>query len=174
MKKLMLKMILFLLPVALLAQNSAVDKLFEKYSGMEGYTSVVISSKMFSLFSEMETSDEDFDKLVHGLTSIKILATDDEFEGQGKVNFYKEIIQELPLDKYEELMVVKEKDQDVKFLIREDGGEIVELLLIVGGKEDNALISIQGVIDLKSISKLSKSMDIQGLEKLENIEREKK
>jgi hypothetical protein len=174
MKKVLLKLVMFLLPVAMMAQNSAVDRLFEKYSGKEGYTSVVISSKMFSMFSEMGTSDEDFDNLVRGLTGIKILATDDGYEGKGRVNFYKEIIDELPLDKYEELMVVREKDQDVKFLIREEGDVIVELLLIVGGSEDNALISIQGIIDLKTISKLSQSMDIEGLDKLEDIDRKKK
>ena len=59
-----------------------------------------------------------------------------------------------------------EKDQDVKFLINENNGKIVELLLIAGGKDENALISIQGNIDLKTISKLSKSMQIDGLKHL--------
>jgi len=47
-------------------------------------------------------------------------------------------------------------------------------LLIAGGKNENALISIQGNIDLKNISKLSKSMQIQGLEHLEEIDKKNK
>ena len=173
MKKLFIISVMVFLFVPMNAQNAAVDKLFEKYSGMEGYTSVYISSKMFSLVADMDTGDEDLQNLVKGLKSIKILASDDEEGSQGNVNFYREIISELPLSQYEELMVVKEKDQDIKFLVREEGDQIVELLMIIGGTEDNALISIQGIIDLKTISKLSKSMDIEGLENLDKIEEKK-
>jgi len=90
------------------------------------------------------------------------------------INFYKEIMDELSLDEYEELMVVKEKDQDIKFLVKEKEDTIVELLLVIGGEGNNALISIRGIIDLKSISKLSKSMNIEGLEKLEEIDKNEK
>jgi hypothetical protein len=174
MKKLVVLTWLILWVAPAFTQNYAIDKLFEKYSGKEGYTSVVISSKMFDLFSEMQTDDPEFQNVIKGLKSIKILATDETWKEQGKVNFYNEIINELPMSQYEELMVVKEKDQDVKFLVREEGGQIVELLLIVGGTEENALISIQGIIDLKSISKLSKAMNIEGLENLEKIDESKK
>ncbi len=68
-------------------------------------------------------------------------------------------------------MVIKEKDQDVKFLINEKDGKIIELLLIAGGKDENVLISIKGNINLKNISKLSKSMNINGLEHLEEIDK---
>ena len=78
------------------------------------------------------------------------------------------------MSQYKELMVVKEKDQDVKFLINEKDGKIIELLLIAGGKDENALISIQGNIDLKNISKLSKSMKIEGLEHLNDIDEKQK
>ncbi|MGC9373716.1 MAG: DUF4252 domain-containing protein [Bacteroidales bacterium] len=168
MKKIILNLVLLFSPFLLIAQNSPVDELFEKYSGKEGFTSVYITSYMFSMFADMETEDPEFDELVKNLTGIKILATDETYSGNA--NFYTEIINKLPLSKYKELMVIKEKDQDVKFLIHEKDGKIIELLLIAGGKNENALISIQGNIDLKNISKLSKSMQIEGLEHLEEIE----
>ncbi len=52
-------------------------------------------------------------------------------------------------------------------------GEIRELLLIAGGKDSNVLISIQGLINLKTISKLSKSMKVEGLEHLDQIDKNK-
>ncbi len=169
MKKLLFSLFVITLPLALNAQNTPVDELFEKYSGKEGFTSVYITSYMFSMFADIETSDPEFDDLMKNLTGIKILATDDSYNGSA--NFYKEIIDKLPMSKYKELMVIKEKDQDVKFLINEKDGKIIELLLIAGGKDDNALISIQGNIDLKNISKLSKSMQIDGLKHLEEIDK---
>lgn len=47
---------------------------------------------------------------------------------------------------------------------------ITEFLMIGGGK-DNVLICITGNIDLKSISKLSKAMDIEGMENIEKVEK---
>jgi hypothetical protein len=84
-------------------------------------------------------------------------------------------MKELPQTEYKELMVVKEKGQDLKFLVKDSNGRIVELLLIIGGEQDNALICIQGDdIDLKKINGLSKSMNIQGLEKLDKIDSKNK
>jgi hypothetical protein len=77
----------------------------------------------------------------------------------------------LPSSSYKEMMVVKEKDQDIKFMAKESKGKVVELLLIVSGKESNALISIQGEeIDMKNISKLTQGMNIQGMENLDKME----
>ncbi len=170
MKKTGLIVIISFMYLAVFAQQGPADRLFDKYSGQEGFTSVYISKYMFSLFATTDEKDEDYDEVQNALgklTSIKILAMEDKIEPA--VNFYREIEKDLPLDEYQELMVVKEKDQDFKFLAREKNGQISELLMIGGGK-DNVLILIQGDIDLKTISKLSKSMEIEGMKNLEKLE----
>jgi len=162
--------ILIMISLSVFAQKNPVDKLFEKYSGKDGFTTILISSKMFSMFSEMETGDDEINNMISNIESIKILTTEDESLLDPGINFYKEIMDELSIDEYEELMVVKEKDQDIKFLVKEKEDIIVELLLVIGGKENNALISIRGIIDLKSISRLTKSLNVQGLDELERID----
>jgi len=158
------------------AQNKSIDRVFDKYAGKDGFTTVYISKYMFSMFSNLEgVEDEDIKEVqdVFGkLTGIKILAVDDpSVLGEG-VNFYDEIMKDLPKDRYEELMVVKDSESDVVFLAREEGGVIVELLLVVGGEGDsNALIAITGEIDLNTIAKLSETMDIDGMDELENLEK---
>jgi hypothetical protein len=154
------------------AQNSAVDKLFDKYSGKDGFTTVVISQYMFEMFKDVETDDKDFGNLIKGLKSIRIITVENPKLVPAGTNFYKEIMKGLPVKEYKELMVIKEKGQDLKFMIKEFQGKISELLLISGGK-DNVFICIQGNIDLKSISKLSKSMNIQGMKELENVGKKK-
>ncbi|HDR88110.1 MAG TPA: DUF4252 domain-containing protein [Bacteroidetes bacterium] len=159
-----------IIPVVMHAQDSAVDKLFAKYNGREGITSVTISSKMFEMFSEMETGDPEFEQAVKGLKGIRILACEGGMVEGKPVNFFTELMQDLPLERYEEMMVVKEKDQNIRFLVREENGRMAELLMVVGGGSDNVLISITGEIDMKSISKLSKSLQIKGLDKLDHME----
>lgn len=152
--------------------QNQVDKLFEKYDGKDGFTTVTISSAMFELISkiEIETSDEDVKnskEIMDKLEGIKILACDDH-RINSEINFYDELLKNFPKKDYKELMRVKEDDQKVLFLIKEKGKMITELLLVVGGKGDNALISIKGDIDLKNISKLASTLNYKGMEKLKN------
>ena len=177
MKKVLVLLVCSMITVMLAAQQSPVDKLFDKYAGQDGYTMVYITKYMFSMFAQMGDmeSDEDVEELgqvLGKLDNIKILAVDDESSIEGEVNFYDEIMNELPRNEYNELMVVKEKDSDVVFLAREEEGIIVELLLIAGGSDnsENVLISIQGVIDLENIAKLSHGLGIEGMESLEDLE----
>ncbi len=66
-------------------------------------------------------------------------------------------------------MTVKELDSDARFMLRKDGADIIELLLISREKSQTTLISFFGIIDLRSISKISKSVQIKGLENLEKL-----
>jgi hypothetical protein len=68
-------------------------------------------------------------------------------------------------------MVVKEGPDVTKFLIRQKGNIISELLVITGGPAGNSLISIKGELNLKSISELSKDIDIQELKNLDKIDK---
>ena len=174
MKKLLLIFALILPAFILQAQNSALDKLFEKYSGAEGFTTVYISKAMFEMFADLDTTPKDRDEMqqtIGKLSGIRILAVEDPEKIPAGFNLYNEVMNATKNFKYEELMVVKDEGSNVKFLIQKKGVKISELLLIVGGKDNNVAISIQGDIDLKSISKLSKVMNIEGMNQLDNIDK---
>jgi hypothetical protein len=165
--------VILMAPVLMSGQSPA-DVLFDKYSGKDGFTSVYITQHMFSLFADIETEEDEagFIELAKTLNCIKIISMDEDSTGLNRnVNFYDEIMKDFPSKKYEELMIVKKDDQDIRFLIRKEKEIINELLMIIGGEGDNALISIQGNINLKTISKLSKTMNIQGIENLEEIDK---
>jgi len=76
----------------------------------------------------------------------------------------------LPRSEYQEMMVVKDQDEDVLFLAREEGGKVTEFLLIVSGGGEDVLIAIQGDIDLESIASIAAGLDMPGFENLEDIE----
>ena len=167
MKKLSLITIALIMPLFIFAQQSAVDKLFEKYGGKDGYTTVSINKGMFEMLKDIDPEDEDM-KVLAKIESVKVLAVEDEEMIKG-VNFYDEIMKSLNVEEYEELMTVKQSDQDVKILVKQTGSIIKELLIIVGG-EDNALVCIKGNIQLKDLSGLSDGFSMNGLEALELLE----
>jgi hypothetical protein len=169
MKRILVSALIILGTVALFGQKSAVDKVFDKYSGKDGYTTVYISSYMFNLMNSLETDDPDyneFKKAASGINSIKILTQD----GDNSVAFGKELLDQLPRSEYKEMMVVKEENEEVLFLAREIDGKITEFLLIVSGGGEDALIAIQGDIDLESIASIASGLDMPGLENLEELD----
>ncbi len=169
MKRIFLGGMLMMFTLLAMAQTSAVDKVFDKYSGKDGYTTVYISSFMFNMLNSLETDDpeyNEFKKATSGINSIKILTQD----GGNSEAFGAELLKMLPRSEYQEMMVVKDQDEDVLFLAREEGGRITEFLLIVSGGGEDVLIAIQGDIDLESLSKIASDLDLPGLENLEDLE----
>lgn len=170
MKKIFLSFTALCLTLLMLAQSGPVEEMFNKYSEKPGFTVVSISSKMLSMFANKDTEIEDADDIISRLKSIKILSVDDSLLNKN-LNFYSELSKKLDLSVYEELMVVKEGPDITKFLIKQTGNTISELLVIIGGPGGNSLISIKGDLNLKNISDLSKSLDMQELKKLNKIEK---
>jgi len=168
-KQALIILMLTAMSVSLCAQKSPVDDLFDRYNGKEGFTSVYISSKMFSLLARIDSDDEEFRNLVTRIKGIRILSLDSTAVVRG-INFASELMPGLRRNGYEELMTVREQSGDVFFMIREVGGKIAELVMITGGG-GTSVVSIQGDLDLKTIASLSGSMGIDELEELEKVKR---
>lgn len=171
MKKLILLSAVIWISALAQAQTDPIDEMFDKYAEKDGFTTVYISSKLLGLFAGNNSETDEGANIVKRLKSIRILTVDDSLLNN-RINFYKELGNKLNLSVYEELMVVKEGNDITKFLIRQKGDIISELLVIAGGPENNILISIKGDLDLKTISELSKSTGIDELKDLDKIKKE--
>ncbi len=171
MKKLAIVSILILSTLAASAQEDAITKFFSKYQNDDSFTQINITGRMFSLFTNFEAEDEEDQEMIDAVSKVKglkILAKEDIANGQ---ELYNEAFRLIDSNEYEELMTIREKDSDMKFLIKEKNGIIAELLMVIGSEDSFFLLSLVGDIDLKQISKLSKSMDIDGFENLQNIDK---
>ena len=171
MKKFILLTTSLCMVTILQAQTNAIDEMFDKYSEKDGFTTVYISSKLLGLFAGIDSEGNEGSDIIRRLKSIRILSVEDSLLNYN-VNFYKELTKKLDLSVYEELMVVKEGGDMTKFLIRQNGDIITELLVVTGGPGDNTLISIKGDLDMKMISDLSKSTGIDELKDLEKLEKD--
>ncbi len=169
MTRIIIVLLLTTVSNSLLAQSDAFIKFYDKYAANTSFTQVSVTSKMFSLFTEMEGNDEEEKQLLEvigKLKGLKILAADSIVNGK---KYFTEAATATKSN-YEELMSVKNADEDVLFMIRESGGKINELLMMVGGNDKFYIMSLFGEIDLKQISKLSGAMKIKGMEYLDNID----
>ena len=154
MKNVIAILVLFLVSALATAQNKAVDNLFNKYQGKDGFTTVLVNPQMFKLISSMETSEEEISEPLENITGVKILVQEEE-EGMEGINFYDELKADMDFSAYVELVVVKEKDQDVFIIAKEKNGSMEELLVIVGG-EENVLVWIEGDFTFEELAQLGK------------------
>ena len=171
MKKLFVISILLLCTLAASAQNDAISKFFSKYENDDSFTQVVVTARMFGLFANLDAEDPEDQEVIDAVSKVKglkILTKDNISNGK---EMYADAFKMIDSKEYEELMTVKDRENDMKFLIKEKEGTISELLMVLGGEHEFLILSLVGDIDLKQISKLSKSMDIEGFENLEKLDK---
>ena len=153
MKKVVLFILVVAFPTFIMAQNSAVDKLFAKYKGKQGVTTVSVSPELFQMINAMgieELEEQDFP--MDKIASVKILTIEDE-EGYEDVNFYNEIKKDLDVSDFAEVMTVDDGGEVVRMWMKVDKKTVSEFLLIVGG-DDNVLIYITGNFNIVAQTKV--------------------
>lgn len=158
MKRVFLLVLAMAFSTFLMAQNSAVDKLFNKYKGKDGITTVQISPELFQVVKAMDIENiEDQDIPFDKIGSVKILTIEDENQWQD-VNFFDEIEKDLDVSNFAEVMTVDDGGETVRMWMKADNAVVSEFLLIVGG-DDNVLIYITGNFNMNDLEGLAESFD---------------
>ncbi len=147
------------------AQENAIEKYFTDYLNAEDFTKVSVTGKMFSLFTEIDTEDEDEQAILEAISKLKGIKGVIREDAENGNTMYADAIKKVEAGgEFEELMSVEDPNENVKFLVRDNDGEINELLMIRGERREFMAFSLYGVIDLKSIGRLSKVMKVRGME----------
>ncbi|MCX6306069.1 MAG: DUF4252 domain-containing protein [Bacteroidetes bacterium] len=179
MKKLMLSLVcmVFLVMPLLVKSQSPIDKVFEKYSGQDGFTTVNISKEMFQMLMQLgqgdakDTNIVEIKKMMEQLNGLKVLTyAFDSSKIVKAVSVYNEFAGAFPAGAYKELMTINEGRQNIKFMTKQDAaGRINEMVMLMKDKTEVAVLSLTGNIDLSTVSKLSKGMNIHGMEGLKKM-----
>ena len=157
---------LFLIGTCSVQAQDLVSDFLAKPKDNKVFTQVHISSRMDQKNSEH--TDAETESIIRNLTGMKMLTTEQETD-----RYFQEVRTMLQKRKpeYEELMSILEEGEQVWMYVREKNKEIVELVILVGGKEEFMLMSFCGVIDLKKISRLAKAVNVEGMEYLGKVKK---
>ncbi len=160
--------VVFSTTVSLHAQEDAITKYFNKYIDDEKFSVVYISPKMFEMVSKIEIKDmePDVQEVIKSMKGLRVLHTD-----QNAMQYYNEALKTINTSEYELLLTARGDGENVRFMVKGSGDFVDELLMIVGGETDFAMISFIGNIDLKKIGKLADALDIDNLEYLQKIDK---
>ncbi|MCB8999148.1 MAG: DUF4252 domain-containing protein [Bacteroidales bacterium] len=150
MKKMILMFVILAAAGAVYGQKS-IDLLFDKYANRDGFTTVTLNGSMLK-FAACFDDDKDAGKVADKLTEMRILVQEDK--AMQVENFYDVIMKDFDLKGYEEVMRVRESNQDLRMLVRTQDDRIREFLMI-GGGDDNMVIQIKGNMSLDEAKQLS-------------------
>lgn len=181
---------LILLTATTLAFSQSI---FEKYEDMDNVTSVVVNQKMFSMLAEMQIQTNDseaeaFLTQVKALKNLTVYTTADDAICKSMINDVKSYVKSSNM---EELMRIKDGEQNVKFYVRSgrDDNHVSELLMLVNGLSEftaqqnievggdkrvieTVLLSLVGDIDLRKVSELTNQLNVPGGDQLKKASKQ--
>ena len=126
---------MFLLSVGLMAQGTVINKYFNDPEDDENFTKVSISQKMFSMFTELEAgsdAEKEFLDAVSKIKGLKIIMADSV---ANSAKMFKTATADVDKAGYEELLSVKDAEENLKFSITETDGVISELIMVAADKK---------------------------------------
>lgn len=139
---------------------SAQKNPFDKFTDMDGVTSVYISKNMMSLFPKdsNQYGGVDVGNFVDKLSSILILTTENQKVGKEMLSLANSRIKE---NNYELLMRVKSDDGElVNFFMKGKPDNIQELIMIVDGNDDESVImQFLGNFKLQDVQQMTRNFD---------------
>ncbi len=168
-----MKNLLLIISIAFLSTNlfaQDVKNIFDSNLGAGNYTVVSINGALFELATSMSKGNNEANDVAKDIDGIRILSAEDLHAPKAKAQLLKDLKAFFKQSNYIEFMRVEDKEEKVMFYLRKSGKQIVELTLHV--ENESTVIQINGDIDLNNISGLSKSINIQGMDKLEKIDKE--
>lgn len=172
MKKIAFSFLLVFAGFQVLAQESPLDRFFDRYEKDTSFTVIHISPRMFQMFSQVAGSvaqqegQEQVLDVARKLTGLRILTKDPCSDG---LQLYRQASALLSRH-YQELMSIRDKGSNLRFLVKQDpSGDIHELVMLLDSDKQFLAMSLTGTIDLKELSQIAGSMNIQGFDKLKDL-----
>ena len=152
------------IPGILLAQVNPLDSYIEKYEGTPGFYYMDMKTNMFNF------DEKDSPKTENNIIDFKIVS----FEKIEKAKFdpadiHDSFTKTLNANIYKGLIDVKSSGENVEMLVKKEGGQIAEIVIIVQEKDETTLMVATGNFDLKDIAKLSELKSCKGLQVLEKL-----
>ena len=171
------KLIVLMIPLMLVlgslrAQESAIEKFYSKYMEDERFSRVYISPKMMQmaggfLNSNSVEGDDDDAQMLSLITKIKgiRILSGEQVDG---LSLFEEAIglfyySRYERNRYEELMDIKDKSSSLKFMVREEGGRIKELVMVSGAQEEFTLMRMLGDFTYKDLNMLAEKTNLPGM-----------
>ncbi len=131
--------------------ESGVSEAYSKYRFKDGVTTVSVPGGVIHLAAGLADLEDNERDLLESIDRVKVIAVEDD-NLNARINLHEEFYEKIKEKKdYEQLLVVREENENVTIFGRMDESVIEEMVILVGG-DDNALIYVKGEISPELIN----------------------
>lgn len=174
--------ILISLPVLSQQNTSLFNQLTEQYADKEGFSASMLTHDMFDLYLKKKNLEETspvFEALknldlIVVISQSKLSFNDrtvtDKTDKPDNDQLHEKILDYYKKNNYLLFKTEKRMGEDVKVYLKKNQDKIASLALITNSSTSTNLIDLQGDIDLKTVSELSKALNVRGLENLYKLD----
>ena len=157
MKRLQIILILCLIPFVLSAQ---IDPFFSKYRDLEGATTIQFHGNLLRKILSND-NNHGVSKHIDDLVDLEILSIEEDLMRVNPRDIDR-LKDDLSDSDWEVLVVVRDNPTHVKFLAKEDGDVIRELVMMVDEPDKFTLARFRGRISLKHMGEVCENIQING------------
>lgn len=171
MNKLMITLLMAVMSLSVNAQS--INKFFDDLEDRDDVAIVTVNKEMFKMIAAMDEDfkEEGLEELIKSINHLKIYVDE---EGASYEEFKQ--IRTMARDKsMAELLSVKDGAERIYLYTDKSDGEhyVKNLLFMMHDGDQNVFIRLDGRVNLRTVSKLTDKMGIDGLEHLKKIDDKK-
>jgi hypothetical protein len=148
---------LILMAFSTSAQTDIISSYFSDYEDREDVTTVMLSGKTFELLGQVDvegTELQEYKEMAYQIIGLRLILDDND---PSAIQTAKAAQKRLPSN-FEELISVKEKDNEFKLLIDEQDGVVRELIGIFGSENTFAIMSLVGNMKMRDVGQLTQQL----------------
>jgi hypothetical protein len=164
MKNLLILLSLVCFSTSLFSQQS-LNKFYNKYKNEADVTSVKVQGWMIKSVLAF-TEDFEGEELAKKVTKLSVLVIENRNPVSSKD--LNRLVAEVKADEFEDLMTIREGTTNVRFMIKENGKKIKNLLVLISDADEFVLISLECNLRWDDLQKIDFNK-IEGGEYLEKL-----
>lgn len=168
MKYLLFAIGLFLCPFTSFSQSKYIESFIDKYADEADMNSLTLNDWTLQLTSSF-TKKETGERIKNKITKLRLLSSENQL--LAKREDIRNLMQNLRNDDFEDLMEVRDKGSNVKFMLRENKDYVTDVVMLVHGKEGFVLLTLEGLFKLEDLKDWN--IEIDGSEHLKKINHSK-
>ncbi len=161
-----------LLFISSIQSQNIIEQYYSHLKDMDDATTINISGKMFSMMASLEIETEDAEvkealDFISSVTSFQLVSVDNFKDSKKERNRTADHMTQ----RYEELITVRDKENNLTIYIDEDGGIVDEIVGIVQAPENFVVFSLNGKIELSQVGKIAQYIQMEGLKEMDHVKK---
>jgi len=157
MKNIIIAIAMLAIPMSGFCQHESIENFYNKYIENEKVTDINLNGWVLSLAS-LIADEETGEEVLKKITQLRIMVADEK--NIVSKSDLKKLIKSVRKNSFEDLMTVRDGNDRINFMIREEGDTITNVLVIVNGDTEFILLSLEGALNLEDLKKLQ--FDVEG------------